>query len=962
MKRYFRGRNAAKNWLLFFYLLGFGLRVQQLDFQPLWGDEGWSFYLAAQPIPDLLALTAIDIHPPLYYLLLKGWLVLAGPGAAAARFFSMAAGLLLIPLLYRLGHHLFERRVGVAAAGLVALMPLAVYYAQEVRMYGLVTLLGVGSIYFFAGWSTGRRPGFLTKTAYVLTTTAALYTHYYAGLLVVLQFFYSLVTALTTTTLAGRSRQARITPASLVRFSANVGPAGAFPRLPRSLNFLNPFLYIGLLYSPWIIYVTPRLTDYIENKRAVEGYLPLDLAHFIGEHLLAFSLGHFTPAWRGYLGLALPLILVAVLGFITVAARSRRSAYRLLYLYLFAPLFLGYGINLIFPFHPPFYERTLLLIAPAYWLFMAIGLVWLWQRSYRYSSVLIIVLLLIISGALTLFYTVPRYPYEDYRPLLNYIAARATPADTILASYQWQFGFYQAYLPQPRPQIFTVPAWGAGWAGSAGEVRRRQDIQAILAHSPRLWFPAHQSSGHIWEDQAEAVMVELGYPALLAWYGPQTKLSLIAAPPAVMSETSPANFAGQLSLVEAVMGQGSYQAGRGIVPVALTWQIPNKLADDYRVSLRLAGPAGHTWATRDSRPRAGQIAFTDWPVGEPLLDRHGLLIPAGTPPGLYNLFLSVRRVKDAQPLDLFDENNQPQGAELLLSRIEVTDPSPPLPATALPVQVPTAAMFGREARLIGYSLGHGPFKAGQSLPLALFWQSVKAQTEPLIVSIQLLDQTGQTVVTYQQKPIRPAEDWPPNMLLTDPHEIPLPPTLAPGVYRLTVALLTPAQTPLPVIGSDHLSLTSITTIDRPHNFNAPKPQLRLDVTFGEQARLVGLDLPQTEVKPGETLPLTLYWQGVAPLEKSWKVFVHLIDASDQIISQQDQIPGAGQFPTSSWLPGEYLIDKYRLSIPAGSRPGSGYRLRVGLYDANDFSRLPVTETGQIINDHLVLAEWPISIE
>ena len=52
-------------WILLFCLIGFGLRVQKLSFQPLWGDEGWSFYFALQPLPQLLALTAIDIHPPL---------------------------------------------------------------------------------------------------------------------------------------------------------------------------------------------------------------------------------------------------------------------------------------------------------------------------------------------------------------------------------------------------------------------------------------------------------------------------------------------------------------------------------------------------------------------------------------------------------------------------------------------------------------------------------------------------------------------------------------------------------------------------------------------------------------------------------------------------------------------------------------------------------------------------------
>ena len=53
-------------------LLAFGLRLHRLNFQPLWGDEGWSFYFASMSLADMIRLTAEDIHPPLYYALLSG--------------------------------------------------------------------------------------------------------------------------------------------------------------------------------------------------------------------------------------------------------------------------------------------------------------------------------------------------------------------------------------------------------------------------------------------------------------------------------------------------------------------------------------------------------------------------------------------------------------------------------------------------------------------------------------------------------------------------------------------------------------------------------------------------------------------------------------------------------------------------------------------------------------------------
>jgi hypothetical protein len=81
------------------------------------------------------------------------------------------------------------------------------------------------------------------------------------------------------------------------------------------------------------------------------------------------------------------------------------------------------------------------------------------------------------------------------------------------------------------------------------------------------------------------------------------------------------------------------------------------------------------------------------------------------------------------------------------------------------------------------------------------------------------------------------------------------------------------------------------------------------------------------------------------------------------VSQQDQIPGAGQFPTTGWVANEYLVDSYQLPIPMDNSAGNKtYQLRIGLYDANDFTRLPVIEAGQIMNEYIVLENWPISVE
>jgi 4-amino-4-deoxy-L-arabinose transferase-like glycosyltransferase len=911
-------------WVLFFTLVGFWLRVQRLDFQPLWGDEGWSFYFTVQPVSDLLALTAIDIHPPLYYLLLKLWLSVAIVSPEAARFFSVIVGTLLIPAVAVLGRRVFDQRVGGVSAFVVTMMPLAVYYAQEVRMYGLVTLLGVLSTYFYVR----GRDGLFFKLGYIICSVAALYTMYFAAFFLVAHLLHALI----------------------------------FCRRDFSRT-VALFVAVGILYLPWAVYAGPRLVDYIGNKREVEGYASLGMVQFLWSHLAAFSMGHlWEQLWPWIIiGIAIA-ISVGVIG-LYFAWRSAPA--RIIILYLAVPLLGGYLVNRIYPFTPPYFERTLLLAAPAFWLLVAAGVIWLWDRQRLLTGLLGTLLLLFSVVNLFIFFVTPRYADEDYRLLLQQVSARATTADTLLASYQWQLGFYHAYLPRPHPRLFVVPGWGAGWSAQAGNAgQRNQDLLVILAESPRLWFPAYQASGHIWEDETEAAIASLGYPALLQWFSPQTKLMLAGAGQSPVQSAPTANFANRVLLTQAEVGGNEFQTGRDIIPIALTWQrliAPGDGDKTYNVSLRLADAYGHTWSIRDELAYPGASSINTITTTQTLTQQIGFLTPVGAPPGQYQLLISVRHTEDGKPLDVLGNNGQSQGAEQLLSQISLVPPRPPVAAAALPVQNSTDATFNRRIRMVGTSLGNQTVMVGEQLPLTLFWESSVASPDVAAVAVEVENMAGQVVVTEVQPFDWAPTEWQPGDLLRQPFMFTLPPTLPAGQYRLTAAVINTAGNRLPVNGTDRYKLQWFTTVDRPHVFEPPVVQAPVDINFGEQARLVGIDLPRRQGAPGDTLQLTLHWQALATAAKNWKVFLHLTDDQGNIVAQKDQIPGDGKLPLTGWVPGEYLIDDYSLAIPADAPRGT-YLLKVGLYDANDGSRLPVLFNDQVVGDHATLESWPILVE
>ncbi|MFZ5919405.1 MAG: glycosyltransferase family 39 protein [Chloroflexota bacterium] len=112
--------------------------------------------------------------------------------------------------------------------------------------------------------------------------------------------------------------------------------------------------------------------------------------------------------------------------------------------------------------------------------------------------------------------------------------------------------------------------------------------------------------------------------------------------------------------------------------------------------------------------------------------------------------------------------------------------------------------------------------------------------------------------------------------------------------------------------------------------------------LGQSIQLRGfrLDHETGPLLPGDTLHLSLYWQTDAPLTVGYTVFTHLLDPAGQLRGQQDNPPLDGSYPTSAWLPGELLVDRYAIPLSPDAPPGA-YHLAVGLYDAATLDRLPV---------------------
>jgi 4-amino-4-deoxy-L-arabinose transferase-like glycosyltransferase len=900
-----RGWNPARRaGLLGLIALGFLLRLIRLDVQPLWWDEGYSVWFAGQAVAEMVRLTAADIHPPLYYALLHGWSLVLGLTPAALRLFGVLISLPAIPLAYRWGYEGHSPRTGMIAAALVAIHPLAVFYAQEVRMYGLAMTFSLAALW--SGWRWARMP-FRTRwgLVYGLSVLGGLYTLYTFALL----------------------------PLAQGLMLAVMPPRRWWRRR------LAPLMAAGLLYLPWLVYAGPRLRSYVAYKVVLDNDTPLGLLPYLGRHLSAFLVGHLEgPAavgwpWAWVVGL-LPLY-----GLAWAWRRDRSVRPVLLYATLCLVVALGFGFaqQLRAPFLPERFERVLLFAAPALWLLLALGLVELARAARSLAWVAGGALGVAAVASLVVFYTTPRYSDRDYRPLIAMVAAEMRATDHIFTVFPWQTGYFWAYLPSAqRRQVVLTPA--TTWGPTV-----QTTLDALLAQGA-LWFPEHLALGAILESAVEDYLDRHSYQLLNRWFNPETRLTAWVLPSAATTPTAltvPWRWQNGIRLVRAgVQGVD----GQGRLLLSLEWVGEAALNPaDLTYSLGVYDPQGVRRAQRDVNPFAhpwpALSATGSWRNS----DRLAIGLPPGLPPGDYELRLDVLDAM-ARPIPLSE-------AGLLSARLGIvhvpTDLGAAVPRPAYPAHVAATAIG-----FYGHNRPPDPYLPGDDIPIELFWRPRTALTPDRFLFLQLLDRKGQVVAAWEGPPVPwyPTSRWSPDGFISSWQSLRVPATLPPGRYRLIAGLFDPGTGARIRWGRhEELTLGWVRVGARSHTFTAPRPSFVLDRPLAGGHRLVGYDLSADGV-----IHLTLYWQPAGPTDIRYSVFVHLVAADGTLLAQSDAEPAGGALPTTAWLPGEFVTDLHTLTLP--SRPTSPpAHLAVGLYDPHTGRRLPfLAPDGSIVGDHWLL--------
>ena len=164
---------------------GLALRLFRIGSLSLWSDELFSVLWVRNSLGFLWGPgLEIETTPSLYYTLLKPWLAIFGSGDIAARSLSAVLSAATIPLVFLLARQFGSRTAALLAAGLFAVMPMQIHYAQEARAYALLPLLftlAMLGLVWFVRRSADRNASLARQAAplalYGLTAFLLVYSH-----------------------------------------------------------------------------------------------------------------------------------------------------------------------------------------------------------------------------------------------------------------------------------------------------------------------------------------------------------------------------------------------------------------------------------------------------------------------------------------------------------------------------------------------------------------------------------------------------------------------------------------------------------------------------------------------------------------------------------------------------------------------------------------------------------------
>ncbi len=597
--------------------LAFGLRLYRLGAQSIWWDEGHSIFVASHPMAAIPTLPAMDVHPPLYFVLLHLWMAVAGDSEFALRYLSVIFSLLTVALLWRFAQAIKSTPLLVAL--FATLSPMYVAYAQEVRSYACLTFFALASTYcYFRFWildtdykSVSSKK---SKIAYIVLTALCLYIHYFAIFLLLFQNLFYLF-----------NLKSKIQNLKLWLFAQ---------------------IAILILFAPQLRLATRQVSDY-----ANPNLLLPTLSYFITHSWQAYTVGLTVDPSLAQWGMGIMAMVILIAIYAKPYRFSKPIRFETIFLLAWFTIPLT-AYFLVLQKRPSFEPRYLMLVTPSLFLLLGSGL----NRNHKasfvipnllltpYSLLLIpnFLLLLTLTLSLNSYYHNPTYFKDDSAGVAAWLAHETTADDVVYVDVPHPFHYYvnRAHIVAPTRYLFV-------------DIHTAADILSHEASGHRrlywvTWYGSDTDPRGVIPFLAQKYGAPLGQRDFrgyrVRWY------SLPKEPFSLPTDLPPldAKFGEVLRLDGAAFGKQT------AVWATLHFTLLRQTNIDYRVSLRLRNQAGQVVAQVDQDLLNDRHFHTSaWPLNDPALNQainvYLLPLAQNAPPGNYRLEAVVYNAQPPYP-------------------------------------------------------------------------------------------------------------------------------------------------------------------------------------------------------------------------------------------------------------------------------------------------------------------------
>jgi mannosyltransferase len=434
-----------------------------------WFDEAFGAYMIHYNYLDIARYTATDVHPPMFYWLLKSWSLIFGNSELALRSMSVFFGGIAIIFGYLLTNKLFNKTAARISLVFMVLAPMFIRYSQEARMYMLVTAIALAATYILTIAMESKKK--LPWVIYGILIALGMWVHYYAAIVWIAHLIWH---------------------ADNVRRTTK---KGEFRKKFFSQQWVTAYIVAVALYLPWIpVFIGQSLVVQIAGFW-IPPVTPGTPLNFLTNTIYYRDLGETT----GWLAFAL----IAATIFLTVLAlkvyksfnKNNKQSYRLILTMAFLPMIIIFLISV--PIRSTFIDRYLITSVIGIALFIGVTLAYGYKYMrirWRYVSTILIAALMII-GIVNVYY-LGNYNKNTSntnltRQIVQKAINKADEGQPIIAATPWFF-YEVVYYQTDSHQVYylepTEYKYGSLDMLKYSDAHKIKNIDSFTKQHPIWWY------------------------------------------------------------------------------------------------------------------------------------------------------------------------------------------------------------------------------------------------------------------------------------------------------------------------------------------------------------------------------------------------------------------------------------------------------------------------------------------